>query len=102
MRMFILPRPEPGDCEMPGAHSGNGDVLCDLCNIMACKAHSYEWTYPTARGYNHPPQKIICGACLLSLRQSDEDLATKEQADEDPGRIRRRDSNIWEPLRSTD
>lgn len=98
-KYFVLQRPEPAPCQMAGCESQEADILCDLCNIQACKRHSFEWSYPNARGYNHPPQKIICAECANSLKDTDTRLVESGDADEDPGRLRRRDGIAWEALR---
>lgn len=99
MKYFVLERPELGPCEETGCESTEADILCDLCNKQCCKRHSYEWSYPNARGYDHPAQKIICGDCANGLRGTDERLMETGGADEDPGRLRRRDGIAWEALR---
>lgn len=98
-KFFVLERPEPGPCEEPLCESREADILCDLCNKQCCKRHSYDWSYPTARGYDHPAQKIICVDCANSLRDGENNYDDTGQRDSDPGRLRRRDGIAWEALR---
>lgn len=96
---YELLRPAPGACEIQGCDSQEADILCDLCNTQACKKHSFEWSYPNSRGYDHPAQKIICVNCSNQLKDTDQTLQAQGEADEDPGRLRRRDGIAWEALR---
>lgn len=74
-------------------------ILCDLCNALRCKSHSWYWTYPTFRGYPQGPQKALCGECMLGMRVIDAKLLAEGDADDDPGYVCRLDSDKWEPLR---
>lgn len=98
-KYFYLERPEEGMCEIKGCSREDADILCDLCNAQCCPMHSYDWTYPTSRGYDHPPQKIICINCANQLKETDGGLVETGGADDDPGRLRRRDGIAWEALR---